>query len=462
MKTLTSSGKIVCFVALMFVVLISSSLVAGSWTDTAPSPAPTTRTFHAMSYIDNNKVLLFGGYDGGSTQTSLLNDTWLYNANTNAWTNLTLGTLLSRPGPRARAAMASVGNNKVILYGGEPVITNPPEYAQNPAIETWLFNGATNRWTKLTPTGQPPALAGHSMCFIGGTDKVLLFGGAIMKTGGKQRNNQTWIFDLSDNTWTKSTATGPSARASACLVSMGGDKAILFGGFDGSTQLNDTWRFDRSANKWKLREPAVAPAARYNHSGGYVQDGKIAIFGGRADVQPDPNSNSEVAIYGDTWVYDNAADSWTEDTSAPAPAARGNARMAETNLNSAKPIVLFGGSSDQVAAFGDTWEFVAVLQKNSAPVWESAAQPEAYKLDQNYPNPFNPTTTISYQLPKETYVKLSVYDALGQQITMLIDGQVDAGYHQVIWNAADQPSGTYVYRLEAGDIVQTRRMVLLK
>ncbi|MBN1481957.1 T9SS C-terminal target domain-containing protein [candidate division KSB1 bacterium] len=91
-----------------------------------------------------------------------------------------------------------------------------------------------------------------------------------------------------------------------------------------------------------------------------------------------------------------------------------------------------------------------------------AAMPETFALDNNYPNPFNPTTTINYQLPEERHVKISVYNVIGQHIVTLVDAQIAAGYHSVVWDAAKQPSGIYLYRIEAGDFIQTNRMVLLK
>lgn len=442
-------------------LLMCSLTLAGSWTQTAPAAAPAPAAAHVLSYIENNKVLFFGSYLDGMNAIA---ETWLYNAGNDTWTKLTTA---GSPAPRIRAAMAFVGNSKVILYGGNPLV-----YGQSPitlAKETWLFDLSTNTWTKLNTIGNPPALAGHGMCFSGGTDKAVLFGGVIVKSAtlpglDSKRSNQTWVFDLSDKTWTKSSAVGPSARTQVPLLYMGGDKAILFGGYDGSAQLDDTWRFDRSGDKWVKRNPAggVKPPARYSHTGGYVQDGMVVLFGGRADALPDPNENTETIIFGDTWVYDNAANTWREDAGVPAPSNRANARMAETNRNNPKPVVLFGGLLDESTVYGDTWEFSYVgLNKGGAPELTSV-QPTAYVLEQNYPNPFNPTTAIRFQLPKDAQVRLTVYDALGQEVALLLDGMMEAGAHQAVWNASDQPSGTYIYRLEAGDVVETKRMVLLK
>ena len=88
--------------------------------------------------------------------------------------------------------------------------------------------------------------------------------------------------------------------------------------------------------------------------------------------------------------------------------------------------------------------------------------PEVYALDQNYPNPFNPTTRIEYQIPNSGSVSLKIYNLKGELISTLVDKEMIAGYHEVTWNAPNVSSGIYFYRLQAGDFVLTRKMVLLK
>ena len=98
---------------------------------------------------------------------------------------------------------------------------------------------------------------------------------------------------------------------------------------------------------------------------------------------------------------------------------------------------------------------------------ESSGLPTHYDLRQNYPNPFNPITTIHYQLPRNSAVKLVVYDLLGKQVRSLINQTVEAGYHQVEWNGRNDngvqvSSGIYIYRFRAESFSQVKKMVLLK
>ena len=88
--------------------------------------------------------------------------------------------------------------------------------------------------------------------------------------------------------------------------------------------------------------------------------------------------------------------------------------------------------------------------------------PFDYSLNQNYPNPFNPATTIKYTLSQSGDVSLMVYNLRGQEVALIFKGNMPAGNHQVTWDASNFASGIYFYRLQAGDFVQTRKMVLLK
>jgi hypothetical protein len=91
-----------------------------------------------------------------------------------------------------------------------------------------------------------------------------------------------------------------------------------------------------------------------------------------------------------------------------------------------------------------------------------AGLPKVFALEQNYPNPFNPSTTIRYQLPVASEVKLEVYDVLGKKIATLVNERQSAGSYQVVWNASGLSSGTYFYRLQAGTFTQTKKMILVK
>ena len=92
----------------------------------------------------------------------------------------------------------------------------------------------------------------------------------------------------------------------------------------------------------------------------------------------------------------------------------------------------------------------------------SSEIPSGYKLSQNYPNPFNPVTNIEFSIPSKGNVKLTVFDITGKEVGLLINDVLSPGTYKFDFNANHLSSGTYFYRLVAGDYVETKKMVLVK
>jgi hypothetical protein len=90
------------------------------------------------------------------------------------------------------------------------------------------------------------------------------------------------------------------------------------------------------------------------------------------------------------------------------------------------------------------------------------AAPEDFALRQNVPNPFNLQTVIHYDLPLRSHVDLSVYNAMGQKVATLVSERQEAGHHQATWDGRGFATGIYVYRLQAGSFVQTRKALLVR
>ena len=100
-------------------------------------------------------------------------------------------------------------------------------------------------------------------------------------------------------------------------------------------------------------------------------------------------------------------------------------------------------------------------------VEDETVLPQSLSLHQNYPNPFNPTTTISYDLPAQAEVRLSIYDLLGARIKTLVNQSQDVGLRVAVWDGTDESgrsvgAGVYLYQVQAGEFSQTRKMLLLK
>jgi len=93
--------------------------------------------------------------------------------------------------------------------------------------------------------------------------------------------------------------------------------------------------------------------------------------------------------------------------------------------------------------------------------------PFTYALHQNYPNPFNPITILRYELPEDSFVDVKVYDMLGNVVNNLVNANQSSGYKSVQWNATNNTgqsvsAGVYLYKIQAGDFVDAKKMILLK
>jgi hypothetical protein len=106
------------------------------------------------------------------------------------------------------------------------------------------------------------------------------------------------------------------------------------------------------------------------------------------------------------------------------------------------------------AAWAGLDEVLAVTEPNQAPL--------ETRLIGNYPNPFNPTTTIRYTLHEKLLVSIRVYSVIGEEVAVLVDGVEEAGLHEVVFDARNLPSGTYFYRLVAGEVAAVQRLVVVK
>ena len=100
--------------------------------------------------------------------------------------------------------------------------------------------------------------------------------------------------------------------------------------------------------------------------------------------------------------------------------------------------------------------------KYSQEILTEASGPLTFTLGQNYPNPFNPSTIIKYGIPEAGNVKLTVYNPIGEEVAVLVNGYVEAGHYEVTFNASNLPSGMYLYKLESPNSVKIKKMLLLK
>ena len=119
-------------------------------------------------------------------------------------------------------------------------------------------------------------------------------------------------------------------------------------------------------------------------------------------------------------------------------------------------MMIFGGTG--ASLYNDVW----VLENIPVGVEEDAPLPHRFTLHQNFPNPFNPSTTIRFEVDRESFVTLRIFDLFGRVVATLVHEQLPAGTFTRSWNAAGLPSGPYYYRMQANGSSQTRILILLK
>ena len=122
-------------------------------------------------------------------------------------------------------------------------------------------------------------------------------------------------------------------------------------------------------------------------------------------------------------------------------------------------------SDDEYMILSDIGEFI--LSREVLGINDGLSVPETFTLHQNYPNPFNPVTTLQYKLPEDSFVDVTVYDMLGNVVNNLVHTSQSSGYKSIQWNATNSQgepvsAGVYLYKIQAGDFVDTKKMILLK
>ena len=125
---------------------------------------------------------------------------------------------------------------------------------------------------------------------------------------------------------------------------------------------------------------------------------------------------------------------------------RVNGELLNISVNDGEEIVIFDNRIDKILIGGDN-------QINSI---------AEYSLEQNYPNPFNPNTTIKFSITGEVWVNLTVFNILGEKVKDLKNEMMKPGYYEVEFEASHLASGVYLYKIKAGDFVQTKKMILMK
>ena len=472
------------------------SLADAAWTRLFPTgSAPPPRSRHAAIYDSiGDRMIVFGGTSDG---VSGLNDTWALSLGDSfQWQQIFSST---NP-PQQRMGQSAVFDplrGRMIVFGGRANSRWGPDYNDIWALS---LDGAPE-WTQVSLSGSlPSARSFHATIYDPVRDRMIVFGGEYQNY--PYYLNDTWVLALQGSPeWSQLAPSGdaPAARSlhSAVYDSVR-DRMVVFGGqetFGGYCYyFNDVWSIDLGMSPaWVEMAPSgTPPSLRCGHTTTYdpVND-RIVVFGGSG-----PSSG---ASYNNTW----ALLFWSGPTGLTFASASVNAAQGQVTL-SWKMTVDVPASSFQIersetrdggytvlatevmrdsqysfscvdrsVSCGRTYWYKIVLvgasgEESYGPVEVRIdAVPVSYQAYQSYPNPFNPLCTIRYDIARAGRVSLRIFDADGSFVRTLVHAWREPGLYNEVWDGkADDgsalPSGVYFYRLEAGDFVATRKMVLLR
>ena len=267
----------------------------------------------------------------------------------------------------------------------------------------------------------------------------------IYSIGGKYTLDSmladTYAYDPAADTWISRTSRPLNG---SCAVAVYNGLIYTFGGRETRAKpaSSGVYVYDPKTDSWTRKKDLPTPRHGLQAS---VWNDKIYVIGGYY-----VESSALAAVE----VYDPANDSWEKLADMPEQTA------LHAQVEVGGKIYIMAGTSDLKTGGWHTWEFDPAFQTED--VEEERNSPTAYELMQNFPNPFNPQTAIRYALPHRSHVMLAVCNMLGQQIATLLNGEIDAGYHFVQFDASNLASGVYFYRLQAGSYTETRKLVLMR
>jgi N-acetylneuraminic acid mutarotase len=251
-------------------------------------------------------------------------------------------------------------------------------------------------------------------------------------------DGECFAYDIATDTW--SNRTFNSATGTRDLSSILYQNEIYIIGWDNST----FYKYTPSADQWTQlsNSPYQVGACAMG-----IINNLIYFVGGNS-------GGSHGAEYKTILVYDITINGWSIDLREISSKRHW---MATAEYKGGLYVV---GGIDSIANAVDIVE--EIVPQGTAGVRIESEIPESYSLSQNYPNPFNPGTKINYSIPEVSFISLKVYDVLGNEIVTLVNEEKYAGNYSVDFKADALPSGTYFYKLTAGNFSETRKMILLR
>ncbi len=408
------------------------NLFAGSWApaNTYP-PTPSGSGHSAAAWLAD--TLYTSLTTNGVPTTTIMRYTW-----GGSWS-----TGVSLPVARGGGSLTKCGNKLYYIGGGETSVTIGTN-------STYEYDPGTGAWTQKA--NLPASLSGHS-AVSWGDSVVIVIGGPWGATGSS--NLDVHYYRPGSNTWGTISNSLPSGagRRTFALGLVDGNKIVMSCGYNGAF-LNSTYIGTLGTNASQINWTAGpnAPAPGTSRPGGTSYGDFFFVIGGEISGQPRSTN---------TYVYSGSGNAWVDTISNLPPSGLSNMynSVAAKCINDTVSLFMIGGYDG--AAYVDNFNVTrGGLLTSLDPV--SNIVPEKFSLSQNYPNPFNPNTKIKFEIPKQSFVVLKVYDITGREVANLVSGIRSAGIYETEFDGSKLSSGTYFYRIEVDDFVQIKKMVLIK
>ena len=327
----------------------------------------------------------------------------------------------------------------------------------------YIFKRTGTTWVqedKLLPTdGATLDRFGVSVSISG--DYAIV--GAIFHNDNGLESGSAYLFKRTGTTWVQEDKLLPTDGAEGdqfgVSVSISGDYAVVGAYLNGDNGLESgsAYIFKRTGTTW-VQEDKLLPT---DGAEGDQFGRSVSISSNNAVVGAlfhDDNGD----FSGSAYLFGRSGTSWSQEAILLASDGTANDEFGgSVSIDGDYAVVGAQNHDDNGTESGSAY----VYNGFTLPIGvesEIGGLPADFALSQNYPNPFNPETVIDYALTIRSDVKLTIYNLRGEEVALLINGTVPAGTHRVSWDASRFASGVYIYRLIAGDFVQTRKMLLLK
>ncbi len=418
------------------ITIFSQPFQANQWCSNFPVLPGTGTLWGHASVVLGDTIYVAGGSPSGGPSSNF----YKYSISGNVWT-----TGVGTPVPKSGGDLVACRNKIYYIGGGNTTITTGTN-------ETFVYNPATGNWSVIanipTPvTGNVAEAYNDSLIYC-------MFGGWITYETLVQ------VYNVNTNTWAQATqiTSGNGRRSFAGGIL--GNKLFVCAGYSGSFR-NDFWVGTiNPANPlqitWQQRTNVAIASSR---PGGTAILGKFYVVMGEINGG---SGNDSMAI------WDTTLNSWSYKDGKPVRTNNlyGSVSASITYCNNRPGVKIWiaGGSlqgqtTRPLDVFADTCLLnctgpLTGIQNNNIPA--------IYNLKQNYPNPFNPVTKISYDIPIGSNVKITISDLLGREVFVLINEYMPAGTHSVNFNADNLSSGVYFYKLESGEFIDSKKMLLIK